>query len=312
MIPRSAFLSAVLMTVLSASAVSAEAFNRDTDTSNYQQKYTFTMNAFTGRIPVWEKILAPYAGQPGVRYLEIGVYEGRSFFWMLENILTGEGSQATALDTFPGILEETFRQNLVLSGQAEKTVIIKARSQDAAKTLPAGSFDIIYVDGSHVAPDVLADSVLAFDLLKNGGLLIFDDYKFHPEYPEEHRPTIAIDAFLSAYRNRLEKVHEGSQMIVRKRPLPLPCDKIHYCSPFGGYGYSWEGRKLYPEDFSSPVEISEEERLLIEKIASSRKPGEMKFVLAPEMENDPVFQALLKRLNLTREKIENLGREITA
>jgi len=31
-------------------------------------------------------------------------------------------------------------------------------------------FDLIYIDGSHQAPDVLADSVLAFELLRVGGL----------------------------------------------------------------------------------------------------------------------------------------------
>lgn len=306
---RSALLAAALITGLGSTALAAEVYNRNTDTSDYLQKYTFTMNAFTGRIPVWQEVLAPYAGRRGVRYLEIGVYEGRSFLWMLENILTGEDSQGIALDTFPGTLEKVFRENLALSGKAEKTVVIKGRSQVRGKALPSESFDIIYVDGSHAAPDVLADSVLAFDLLKNGGIIIFDDYKFHPQYPEEIRPQIAIDAFLSAYRNRLEKVHEGWQVIVRKRPLSPPCDKIDYCSPFGGYGYSWGEQKLYPADYAAPVEISEAERLLIEKFTSSRKSGMINFELAPELGEDPVFQALMRRLNLTREKLENPGRE---
>ena len=38
-----------------------------------------------------------------------------------------------------------------------------------------GSFDFIYVDASHRAPDVLLDAVLAFQLLRIGGLIIFDD-----------------------------------------------------------------------------------------------------------------------------------------
>ena len=38
------------------------------------------------------------------------------------------------------------------------------------------NFDLIYIDASHYAPDVLSDAVLAFKLLKPGGILIFDDY----------------------------------------------------------------------------------------------------------------------------------------
>jgi predicted O-methyltransferase YrrM len=40
----------------------------------------------------------------------------------------------------------------------------------------AGSFNFIYIDGSHQAPDVHADAVFAFQLAKVGSLIIFDDY----------------------------------------------------------------------------------------------------------------------------------------
>jgi predicted O-methyltransferase YrrM len=37
-------------------------------------------------------------------------------------------------------------------------------------------FDLIYVDGSHQASDVLTDSIITFQLLRVGGVMTFDDY----------------------------------------------------------------------------------------------------------------------------------------
>jgi hypothetical protein len=46
-----------------------------------------------------------------------------------------------------------------------------------------GTFDLVYVDGSHQAPDVLSDSVMSFHLLRVGGLMIFDDYLWSMDRP---------------------------------------------------------------------------------------------------------------------------------
>jgi len=40
------------------------------------------------------------------------------------------------------------------------------------------NYDIVYIDGSHVANDVLQDAVLVWQLVKVGGFMIFDDYPF--------------------------------------------------------------------------------------------------------------------------------------
>ncbi|MCM8831198.1 MAG: class I SAM-dependent methyltransferase [Candidatus Omnitrophica bacterium] len=43
--------------------------------------------------------------------------------------------------------------------------------------------------GNHNAPSVLMDAVLCWPLLKNGGILIFDDYLWKiNKLPEEERP----------------------------------------------------------------------------------------------------------------------------
>ncbi len=66
-------------------------------------------------------------------------------------------------------------------------------------------FDMVYIDGSHIASDVLLDATMSFQLLKVGGLLIFDDY-LRTDQKELQHPQIAVDAFMSIYREKLHKV----------------------------------------------------------------------------------------------------------
>jgi predicted O-methyltransferase YrrM len=92
---------------------------------------------------------------------------------------------------------------------------IKQNSRDALAqflaTAPLVQFDLIFIDGSHEAPDVLADSVLAFPLLRVGGTLIFDDYIWSDQKPQQRdplrMPKPAIDAFVNIYQRKIEVYH---------------------------------------------------------------------------------------------------------
>jgi predicted O-methyltransferase YrrM len=74
------------------------------------------------------------------------------------------------------------------------------------------SFDLIYIDGSHEATDVLTDAILAFPLLRIGGTLIFDDYIWSDQIPERREPSRmpkpAIDAFVNVFHRKLE-IHQS-------------------------------------------------------------------------------------------------------
>ena len=75
--------------------VCERAENNIPDSKAYQKQYDFTEDWFTRNIPVWTKIFEQYKGKADIKYLEIGVAEGRSLMWMLENILPHPTSQAT-------------------------------------------------------------------------------------------------------------------------------------------------------------------------------------------------------------------------
>ncbi len=82
--------------------------------------------------------------------------------------------------------------------------------------LPRSYFDIIYVDGSHRAADVLLDAALSWRLLKQGGLMIFDDYLWRPDKPAAQRPQVAIDLFLAMQASRLRVIHHSYQVVVQR------------------------------------------------------------------------------------------------
>ncbi len=183
----------------------------------------FTEDWFSRHIPVWSELLAPLKDRE-CHALEIGVYEGRSSVWLLENILTHPASTLTVVDTFAGgvehadtdltDLETRFKVNT--AAHAAKLLMRKGRSEEKLRELPREQFDFISIDGSHAAADVLSDAVLSWSLLKPGGLICFDDYEWWIDAAPESSPKLAIDAFLATMRGRCELVRKGWQVWVRK------------------------------------------------------------------------------------------------
>ncbi|QDU61891.1 hypothetical protein Pan216_27560 [Planctomycetes bacterium Pan216] len=185
----------------------------------YQNEYQFSDDMFTHNIPVWEAALAPYKGKPDLNYLEIGVHEGRSVMWMLENVLTDPTSRLTGIDVFAdeykgvkGGYKAVYLANLEAAGASDRATTIESFSQLALRELPLDSFDIIYIDGSHANDDVLEDAILSSRLLKKGGLMIFDDYG-----GEHGHPKFGIDTFYEIYGDDYDTLHNGYQIILRKK-----------------------------------------------------------------------------------------------
>jgi predicted O-methyltransferase YrrM len=183
----------------------------------YKKDYNFTKVHMSSHVNTWAQILEHLKGKPGVHYLEIGVAEGSSSIWMLENILTAPTARMTGIDPFVGDRFNIFLDNLRLSGFTDKVTIKRGYSQYELRGLPILSFDVIYIDGSHSAPDVLLDVVLCWDLLKYGGIMILDDYPWQQEeLPALERPMMAIDAFLEMFEGQYETLHHKWQVIIKK------------------------------------------------------------------------------------------------
>ena len=201
---------------------------------NMEATTRFTSDWFSPSIPLWERTLAPLAGKPGLRFLEIGCWEGRSASWLLENILTAPDASLICIDTFMGesrrpmapehgaMVEERFDHNIGLTGAAHKVRKLRGESRVMLRTLPFSHVDFAYIDGSHACDDVLRDAVLTWDVLKDGGLAVFDDYGWG-KYPDDSlmHPKRGIDAFLEAFAEDCTILHKDYQVIVRKRGIPV-------------------------------------------------------------------------------------------
>jgi predicted O-methyltransferase YrrM len=191
----------------------------------------YTKDWFDRCIPDWEQYLIEFRGRPDLHFLEIGSFEGRSTCWLLDNILTGPSSKITCVDLFEHCsfrgewskelydrydmpeVHRNFLENTAEYGDKVKCIV--GASQVVLKSL-IDEYDFIYIDGSHLASDVLEDAVLSFSLLKNHGTMILDDYSWEFfDHPLRH-PKIAIDAFLEIYANRISVLHMGRQVILKK------------------------------------------------------------------------------------------------
>lgn len=182
----------------------------------------------TGEVrgPQWMEWLGHLANKPDVRGLEIGTFEGESAEWMLDNIFTDPHSTYTCVDHFQGNVEHP-ESGVDIASLEQKTkarlvrfknvIIHKGSSDDVLVNLSKRSYDFVYVDASHDAMNTLRDSVLAFEILKPGGVMIWDDYEWAVLSSPLDRPKMAIDAFLSVYSREIKILEPmGWQVAVKK------------------------------------------------------------------------------------------------
>ena len=65
--------------------------------------------------------------------------------------------------------------------------------------------------------NVLEDGIQAFQVLKTGGILAFDDYKGALEQAECLRPGPAIDALTLAWEDQIEIIEDNYQLWLLKK-----------------------------------------------------------------------------------------------
>jgi predicted O-methyltransferase YrrM len=185
------------------------------------------------KLAAWTPILATMESAP-VRILEIGAYEGFTTCYLLWRL---PEATVTCIDTFAGSpenrragvdlsqLEDTFDANVAIVDASRVRKLVGDSRRMLLELLAEGArYDLVYVDGSHLALDVLVDAALAWQLLDEDGTMIFDDYTWTVLGDDPLlRPGTAIDAFLSVVEEEKAPLFEGRQIAVRKtRPVPAP------------------------------------------------------------------------------------------
>jgi hypothetical protein len=186
----------------------------------------FTTDWFSSNIETWEIALQNLKGKPNLNFLEVGCWEGKATCWLLENILTDKSSKITVVDTFEGSPEEDgmngldfknvysrFKHNI--KEYDNKVTIHNGYSSHMLKQLGNEPlFDFAYIDASHTAYGTLEDAILVHPLIKNGGIIIFDDYKWKdPKRPSiTDSPELGINCFANAYADFYGVLFVGYQI----------------------------------------------------------------------------------------------------
>ncbi len=190
--------------------------------------YKFSVDWFSGNIPVWTPLLDQLKPR---KILEIGSFEGKSACFLIDYLSKDSDIELHCVDTWEGGIEhkqggtvqqemseveERFRHNIkVAIGSSNKKVSLQIHKGFSDVKLAnlisegfASHFDLVYIDGSHQAPDVLIDAVLSFKLLRVGGLVIFDDYLWEEALPGGtdllRCPKPAVDAFTNIFMRKVK------------------------------------------------------------------------------------------------------------
>lgn len=196
-------------------------------------KPTFTNAWFADRIqPLWDLQLLSIGdhGRRPLTYLELGTYEGQSLCWMLDNVLTHPESTAIGVDPFIAVRRRAQHEmaavrdraisNLSLSQYKDRVTLIELTSREflLSGVLGRSSIDILYIDGDHNAPAVLQDAVLGWPLVREGGLVIFDDYHLEADHQRKY-PGVreAVEGILASFRRRYEVVWMTSRQVGLKK-----------------------------------------------------------------------------------------------
>lgn len=197
---------------------------------NLKTEKTFTTNWFSSNIKRFDTYLSQFKNKNNLNFLEIGSFEGRSACWLLDNILTGEECTITCIDTFEGGYEHRNTDidlksiyNVFLNNTKDygnKVITIKDKSNIALlkPEVREKKYDFIYIDGCHESKEVLEDVVLSWELLKENGVLIFDDYGWGSSIEDvTMKPKIAIESFINCYRKKLEILQVDYQVVLLKK-----------------------------------------------------------------------------------------------
>ena len=192
------------------------------------ENFKFTNNWFNDSAKSQWDIIIPNVKPKKI--LEIGSYEGASTCYLIQKLAQENSIEIHCIDAWsndmgaetdyklygPNIdmsaVESRFKQNtkLAIEKSAKKVdfFIHKGFSDDQLIKLLSNNkknyFDFIYIDGSHLGPDVLCDAVLSFRLLKINGVMAFDDYLWPSANKSLTRiPKLAIDSFVNLYSEKI-------------------------------------------------------------------------------------------------------------
>ena len=122
------------------------------------------------------------------RVLEVGTFRARTSCAVKLNC-----PNATVISYDITAVDSPYRRRLLAQDSVELRIGGFAGAGD--KLVHEAKFDLIFIDGSHLLADVLADSRLAAKVISDRGTIVWHDYR--PNIPVTHRLRVpeALDYF---------------------------------------------------------------------------------------------------------------------
>ena len=156
-------------------------------------------------------------------YLEIGSYEGCSAIYIASRF---KESRIFCVDIWERVKEEyseginfgDIEKNFDMNSKDYLNIFKIKKYSDEFFLSNDLTFDIIYVDGHHLAEQVYKDAVNSWNVLNNKGLLIFDDYIWKNYDDIAKNPCYAINKFLEERSDNLDILEvTNSQIFIKKK-----------------------------------------------------------------------------------------------
>ena len=168
-------------------------------------------------------------GLPNLKYLQLGAFTGDASVWLLENILTGQGSRLTDVDTWQGSdevdhksmdFDDVFVTYCKKVDRFDNVSHFKTKTMDFffdRKNFMEDGFDFIYVDADHTTVGVLLDAELSWPLLKSGGIMAFDDLTWGADLPPSQSPKAGILLFAERHKSEFDLIVANTQYWIKKK-----------------------------------------------------------------------------------------------
>jgi len=155
-------------------------------------------------------------------YLEIGSYEGCSAIYIANKF---KESKICCVDIWERVKEEysdginfnDIEKNFDHNSKNYSNIYKYKDYSDNFFLKNKNTFDVIYVDGHHLAEQVYNDAVNSWKFLNSNGLLIFDDYIWKNYQDLSKNPCFAINKFLKERWSNLKILEiTNSQIFIKK------------------------------------------------------------------------------------------------
>ena len=167
-----------------------------------------------------KKLYPEYPTTP-MKIAEIGCFEGFGTLKLVERCCKHEESRVVCIDPWDDVYVkegELFKNynddwwvnqyNRFLANTTSiqsKLILKRGTSTNVLPTLEPKSFDLIYVDGDHSSNQVYLDAQLSLPLMKQGGIILFDDYIWG--HGGDPGPSAGIQKFLEEHKTDVEVVY---------------------------------------------------------------------------------------------------------